>query len=388
MTIDEYRLSAFAEYRMASKTPVLDAVFRYELDSALFGNEVAAGGTVAHVPLLTAIRAAVSTGGTDRATVQSHRYLRAGVGQGLRCGFHALMSDAGQANQIRQLGLFDDASGAFFRLDGTDLKVVTRSSVSGSLAETALLRAVWNVDQLNGQGTSINPSGELLDVTKANLYEVRVQGGGGGTVDFFINGHHVHRYVPSTDDNPFLFDSLPARFEVLNSGVSVAGSLTVLGVGAWVESEVVSLEHGFGRQSLRTMNGTDLPMLSIRPSATFKSQTNRVQVLPHLLVVGGPSAGICKLVLNGTLTGASWASADAEAAVDVDSAATVISGGRVVGEFPLSSGYLTVDLEPWFGPGGLMLGLRYPALTADILSVVCNAASGDARASLSWSEVR
>ena len=54
----------------------------------------------------------------------------------------------------------------FFEQNGTDLRVVIRDDGSGSVVDSVVSQANWNVDKLDGTGAS----GITIDTTKDNIY--------------------------------------------------------------------------------------------------------------------------------------------------------------------------------------------------------------------------
>ena len=112
------------------------------------------------------------TGSTDwakRVTNQYHPY-KPGVSQLAYTSVE--IGDTGKANVVREWGYFDDFNGFGFRLDGTTLKVFYRTDSSGTVVDTTVSQANWNVNALN----SATASDFLLDVSKSNLYWMDVQG--------------------------------------------------------------------------------------------------------------------------------------------------------------------------------------------------------------------
>ena len=131
------------------------------------------GGTssVKYNPANSAILFTTGTGSTDwakRVTNQYHPY-KPGVSQLIYTG--VAIGDAGKENVIREWGYFDDYNGFGFRLDGTTLKVFRRSDQSGTVTDTEVEQANWNVNTLNNAVSS----DFLLNVNAPNVYWMDVQ---------------------------------------------------------------------------------------------------------------------------------------------------------------------------------------------------------------------
>jgi len=74
------------------------------------------------------------------------------------------MDDA-KTNLRQRVGYYGAANGIFLELENAVLSFVKRSSITGSVVETKVAQANWNVDKLDGTG----PSGITLDITKAQI---------------------------------------------------------------------------------------------------------------------------------------------------------------------------------------------------------------------------
>jgi hypothetical protein len=190
--------------------------------------------------------------------------------------------------------------------------------------------------------------------------------------------------------------NLPVRREIENTAAQ-GSSHTLIHICDSVASEQgFEEERGYpfsaGNGITAISVGARVPILSIRPKATYNSIVNRGTVIPESIDVNATSGSIyVELIYNGTLTGASFASADASSIAEFDIAATVIANGIRIQSFTVSSGSGTVA-----GTGVASILSRLP-LTLDSaganpipLSVVATAFTGavDTRAQLNWRETR
>jgi len=80
----------------------------------------------------------------------------------------------------------------------------------------------------------------------------------------------------------------------------------------------------------KTVSSTMIPIMSIRPKTTFNSIANRSITIPTALTVQSDNPVQYKLLINATLTGASWADVNTNSATEYDTSATVVSGGSYV----------------------------------------------------------
>jgi hypothetical protein len=136
-----------------------------------------------------------------------------------------------------------------------------------------------------------------------------------------------------------------------------------------------------------------VPVLSLRPSVTFNSITNRGHVIFNELdVLATTNNCLWELVLGGTLTGASWANFDATYSIaDIDTSATAISGGLVIDRgWALSGLGVSAGKAASEAANNLELYNDFAGTTPDILSIVCTAFTGttNINALIKWGEQR
>lgn len=389
--------TAIGELRTSTQWLLADLVNKYELDTRVYGTSTATAGTVTFISNQSALQLSVTTTNGSTARLRTNTFWRYQVGRPLRVRTTVYHADAGQTNQTRRWGFFDDNDGLFFALSGTTVQVVRRTSTSGAPVETAVAKASWNYDVMDGTG----PSAVTLDVTKANVYEIAFDWIGVGYVQFYINGYLVHTLdLTNALSVPYLkIAQLPVAFDVINTGASTASSMTYLAAAVAVENGGEAQFTSFGAFTAAdtSVGTTERPVLSIRPKATYNSITNRMLVLPFLMFVSteGARAGF-RLVMNSSLTGASWSSVDATSGVEFDVAATTGTGGQT-----LLRGFIAntndtsapIRLDQFFSERAQGRQLRVDAFatTQDVLSIYAiNEAAGSTamRASISWKEVR
>lgn len=82
-----------------------------------------------------------------------------------------------QSNVKKRVGYFDPNDGIFLQQNGSSLEWVKRSSVSGSIVETATSQASWNKDIFNGTQNGYN-----FDITKGHIGFISIEWLGTGNV--------------------------------------------------------------------------------------------------------------------------------------------------------------------------------------------------------------
>jgi hypothetical protein len=236
-----------------------------------------------------------STSG-DLVTRQSHLYHPYQPGTMTKVMQTLTLGDSGKAGVRRRWGLFDSNDGLFFELDGTNLYVVCRSSVTGSPVDTRVEQADWNRDQLDGT-TNFN-----LDVTKANLYWMDYQWLGVGVARFGIYEEDGRKTVchifenPNTQSGPYMRQgTLPIRYECENTDTAASSSelkatCAVVQLAGTIKRQLGSFAStcpsavpiGFG-------DGEKI-IMSIRPKATFNGLVNHALTFPEEIFVASDPA--------------------------------------------------------------------------------------------------
>lgn len=127
---------------------------------------------------------------------------------------------------IRRLGYFDDENGLFFKSNDV-LSVNIRSNVTGTPVDTEVTQSNWNIDKLDGTGSS----GVLLDLTKSQIFFFDFEWLGVGRVrfGFVINGIPIycHEFLNSNNLSSVYMSTpnLPIRYEIENDGTGEAASI-------------------------------------------------------------------------------------------------------------------------------------------------------------------
>lgn len=147
------------------------------------------------------------TSSTGTASLQSVARARYTGGSANRFRAQIQLGDTGNANNIRQWGIFDGTDGACFELNGTTVNIVTWKTGS----PTRVASASWN-------GSTTVPT-----LTNVNTYEIYITN---AKVYFIIAGVLVHT-VSATSATWADTMNLPVRITSTNSAGSTAYTITV-----------------------------------------------------------------------------------------------------------------------------------------------------------------
>lgn len=344
-TGDTSQLDSFGRMRTSDGKTVLAATFRYDKQPITWSELVASGGSVTHSSNTVSVDLACTTTTNSSAKFASRAYVPYHPGKSQLILISGNFSGAA-TNVTKRFGYFDDNNGVFFELSGSTLKVVRRTKTSGSVVDTAVSQSSWNIDKLDGTGTS----GLTLDLSKQQLMHIDFTWLGSGRIryGFNLNGKVVYCHAEVLSNSiatPWSQTAnLPVRCEIVNAG-STASSMSL------TCCSVICEGHNVLDGKLRTVNngttsrafgsaGTVIPVLSLRKQTAYVDVP--VEMVDFRAFADSLDDFFVSIVLNGTLTGASWSNVDGLCQKDVS--ATAISGGTTLYSTYLSGGASNEDV--------------------------------------------
>ncbi len=256
----------------------------------------------------------------------------------------------GKSHLVLMTGIFAAGSSA-------SMSINRRTSTSGSAVTTSVAQTSWNIDPMDGTG----PSGKTLDFTKTQILVIDAQWLGVGRVriGFDVDGmlYYAHEFlnanslvVPYTQHF-----NLPLRFEGETSGGSTSFRVgyfdsangvflsssratpggTCYFVCGSVQSEGGAEARGFpraiGNGVTAVAVNARLPVLSIRPAATYNGRTNRAHIeLAEVSSTAKTNDIYWEVVIGGTLSGGTWASVGTDSVTEYSVNHTSITGGVTI----------------------------------------------------------
>jgi hypothetical protein len=299
------------------------------------------------------------------------------------------------AGITRRIGQFDDNNGVFFE-SSTTMKVVVRTFTSGASVDTAVNQASWNIDKLDGTGSS----GITADWSKVQIFGSFYEWLGVGSVWFFvvIGGEVIltHR-VDDANSGTLVYMStpnLPLRYEIRNSGAGGAASIThicaVIMSEGGQEDTGLALSINRGTTLLSTNNNSSVyPVMALRLGSTFLGTT--IKILGSSIVCTTNAAFNWQLILNPTVVGTAFSfSAITNSSLEADVSttnATTVTGGTI-----LAGGTLEQTNEGGgidFVHNDLRLGSTIAGVS-DVIVVAVQRITGTSEsfaASMNWREI-
>ena len=287
---------------------------------------------------------------------------------------------------------FDAAShsGAYSLSASTAVGSPSQSLAGAVAMDIVVVQADWNKDTM-GAG-ALNPSGVTLIHTNLNIYQIRYQWLGAGSMFFYIFNpkggspilvHEIEyanaNTIPSVD-NP----TLPLCVRVQNVSNTSDIVMATASMGGFVEGRVkeFGVAHALS-VSVEGVTVTETPIVTIHSHDIFQGKINRVRIKIKLISasVDGGKPSILRITKNATLTGASFSPHESGiSTIHQDTSATALTGGddiftaglSKIDSIALNSQDLEIFLEP------------IEFLT---ISLQATATTVDAVLSLSWEEL-
>lgn len=386
---------AFGRLRVSNPVTLFDSFHRYQ-DNGTFAtavNGVGSNATFSTNEGLVNLNIGTASGSyVYRETTRVFAYQ---PGKSLLI-YTTFVFNAPKENLRQRAGYFGVNNGFYLEANGTAIRFVKRTSVTGSPVNIVVEQAAWNVDPMDGTG----PSGITLDPSKAQILFIDMEWLGLGTVrmGFVINGQiylcHSFHHANILNTTYITTACLPLRLEIENTGATDSASTmkqvcsTVISEGGYEirgRSRTLGLATD-GARDLATAH-TFYPVVSIR----LKSTTPDCIVTPTGFSLLGKSTGNYqyKLVRQATITGGTWV-ALANSNVEYNISGTAITGGE-----DLESGYFsTTNQSGGFVPASEDLfkyQLERDSFTSTYytftLAVRSDGGGDDVYGSINWQEI-
>jgi hypothetical protein len=393
-------IDAFGRLRTSTPFTLFDSSHRFD-DNELWSTAIATGGTAtfdANEGLVNLGVTAASGSEVIRETTKVFSYQ---PGKSLLV-LSTFVMNAAKTGLRQRVGYYGAANGYYLELNDSTVSFVERSSVSGSLVNTPVAQASWNVDPMDGSG----PSGITLDLTKAQILFMDLEWLGVGTVriGFVINGNfyvcHKFHHANLITSTYITTASLPLRYEITNTAATASSSRlkqicsTVLSEGGY---QLNGLQQAIGLPVTTPKNlavaGTFYPIVSIRLK-TSPDRLDAIVIATAISVIATSSGDYnWQLVASGTTGAGTWVDAPGGSSVQYNILGTSFTGGRI-----LASGFFSVSNQGSTQVDILKEALFKTQLERDGLTstpyeltivVACNPSggSGAVLASMDWEEI-
>lgn len=390
---------AFGRQRISQPLTLFDSSHRYQ-DNGLWATATGVSSTAtfdANQGLVTLNVPTTSGSYVKRETKEVFSYQ---PGKSLLVMSTFVMAPA-KTNLRQRVGYFGAQNGLYVQLNDSTLSFVERSSVTGSVTETVVNQADWNVDKLNGKGAS----GITLNINKAQILWMDVEWLGLGTVriGFVIDGKFVHchsfNHANLIDSTYLTTASLPLRYEIENLDTTATSSTlkqvcsTVISEGGY---ELRGKQRAVGTPVSTPYDLTSAATLYPVASIRLKASPDRLDaiVIPTAASIAGVGNNAYfewRLQQGGTTVGGTWVSAGSDSAVEYNLTGTSTSGGTTIAKGYISSTTQSSSPIDILKAALFQFQLRRDTLNSTVeefsILVAAKTAGDDVYASVDWEEI-
>src|SRR6056300_767608 len=323
---------AFGRLRVSNPLTIFDSK-NVMSKNDLFDEDLTGSGTVTYTANKSTVNLNVTTASGDKVIRQSKRVMSYQPGKSLLI-LNTFVMNTPEADLKQKVGTFDANNGIFFYADGTTLKIVRRTYVTGSAVDTEISQSSWNGDKLDGSGAS----GYTLNVDKATILFTDYEwlGMGAVRVGFVIDGKFItaHTFLNANDLTTVYMQTanLPIRYEIETTG-TISGAAVLQQV-----CSTAIIEGGYAPEGLRQSIGT--ASLGGVNLATIRIKSGRpyAVIIPIDIAASAISNSDFQIELrvNATpSTAFSYTSYSDNVEYDL-TGTTTITGGTIVGQAYLS----------------------------------------------------
>jgi hypothetical protein len=338
-------IDAFGRLRVSEPFTLFDSSHRFD-DNALWSTSTATGGTATFNAAQGLVDLDVTAASGSEVLRETTKVFSYQPGKSLLV-LNTFVMSAAKTNLRQRVGYYGTQNGYYLELNNITVSFVERSFVTGSVVNTPVAQASWNVDKMDGSG----PSGITLDLTKAQILFMDLEWLGVGTVriGFVINGNfyvcHKFHHANIIATTYITTASLPLRYEITNTGATSGASTlkqicsTVLSEGGY---QLTGLQQAVGIPVTTPRNlpvaGTFYPIVSIRLK-TSPNRLDAIVIATAISVVATTSGHYNWQVVASGITGAgTWVNAPGDSSVQYNILGTSLTGGRI-----LASGFFGVS---------------------------------------------
>lgn len=218
---DSPSLDAFGRLRTSDPFTIFDSKQLHDSQPLFWDDQETSGSgtSTSHSSdeAATTITVGATTAGTRvRQTFQRFNY-QPGKSQQILCTFSEFDTSTGITKRV---GYFDGSNGLFFESDEGNVKVVRRTSVTGTPVDNSVDQESWNLDPMDGTGDS----GITLDFSKSQIAIIDFEWLGVGRVrmGWVVDGmvFYCHQFLNANvlDKVYMSTPNLPIRYEISNDG--------------------------------------------------------------------------------------------------------------------------------------------------------------------------
>ena len=383
----------FGRVKTSNPFTLFDSSHRYEQDGDFSDVVLGAGSTIGIITAQSTATLGIGTTAGCSIIRESKKVFSYQPGKALQV-LQTFVFNPAKENLVQRAGYASSENGVMLELNGSQLNIIKRTAISGTVSTVTVPQSQWNRDTLDGTGFSTsNPSGICLDMTKAQLMFSEYEWLGVGCVRVgFVNSNgkfhtaHIFNHANILDSVYMTTATLPVRYEIQNTGITTSTStmkqicVSVQSNGGYEKKQAMDVVR---RTTTLAVNSSSfIPIISMRLTPGREDAV----VMPHEFNVLQDSTNAATFevafVKNATLTNANFISTSTSSPnVQYDVSATAMSGGIIVkNDYITSANRTTAPLNVsqeynW----DLQLG-RTQSKVSDVYTLAIRAVSADGTA--------
>jgi len=408
---DSASIDAFGRWRVSNPITLFDSKNIFDDDGLasnvenqplFYDNQQTSGGGTGTAYNANEASQSLSVGATTAGTRVRQTRMRFNYQPGKSQLVLMTFNLEGAASGItKREGIFDEKNGLFLELDGTTVNFVRRTYVTGSAVDNDVAQSDWNIDTMDGNGSS----GITLDFTKTQILLIDYEWLGVGRVrmGFVIDGkiYYAHEFLNtnSLDKVYMSTPNLPLRSEISNDGTGAADTITqicssVISEGGSQDLGVIRYASTAGA-AVSTDNENEMfAVIGIRLKAEYLGATINILNIDLQLQTANITAEWA-LYFNPTVADSFTYNDQGNSAVQIALGATansVTNGTQIAGGFIESGG--PASGSSGGSSSGINNALRLGSLidgTVDTIVLAVRPIGGDSAAdfegSITWREL-
>lgn len=287
---DSPSLDAFARLRTSAPFTVFDSKQIHDNLPNFYDDQETSGSGTGSTHSANRASSTLSVSNLTAGTRVRQTFRRFNYQSGKsQLGIFTFVFGAKASGITRRRGYFDGDDGVFFEQTGSDIAFVVRSNATGTPVDTRVPQSSWNVDKLDGTGSS----GITFDDTKSQILFIDFEWLGVGRIryGFFIDGKpYLCHEINNANNLDVVYMSkpnLPIRTEISNDGTGSAATLeeicaTVISEGGQENTGAVRTQ-GRGVTTIDNVSTSDFtPVISVRLKSGYESETINLENLSVL----------------------------------------------------------------------------------------------------------
>lgn len=397
---------AFGRLRVSNPFTLFESQHRYK-DNGKFDTLTVGSGNTEHIVNESVINMNVGTSSGAKVIRESKRVFSYQPGKSLLVLNTFTFSTL--KNGLRQrVGYFGNNNGIYLEANGTNVAIVKRSYVTGSIVEERIEQGDWSYDSFDGTGYSAQIGGTEhgtgIDLTKSNIFWIDIEWLGVGDVrtGFVIDGQMVPAHIFHNDNkNSTTYMTtacLPIRYEIENLSATASTSTmkqicsTVISEGGYQgRNRVRSQTMDMGSFKDLANANTYYPLMSLRLSPSRPDSVVMPKNIDLTVITNVTSVLHYKVVVNSTLVNSSFTDTQGNT-VQYDISANSLSNAQ--SGTLLKSGYLTTAQKGGTLDFGSLEEFEYQlgrtiSGNSDVITVyaACETAGADVGITMEWYEL-